>query len=169
MNKKKLLVSLSALALAFSLSACGGGKEGDAQKSDTKVEAEKKQDLKTIADRLQKEIKYDDELSEMEAEMFDILYAGFPADKVKDKIIFLSSSGGTAEEIACFEAVDEASVTDVKKALEDRLVFQRASFKNYVPAEVDRIDKAVIATQGSFVILSISGEPDKAKEIIEGK
>lgn len=166
---KKIITGLSVLALAFSITACGG-KGGEATKSETKAEAEvKTQDLKTIADRLQKEIKYDDELSQMEADMFDILYAGFPADKVKDKIIFLSSSGGTAEEIACFEAVDEAGVEDVKKALEDRLTFQRASFKNYVPAEVSRIDKAVIETNGNYVILSISNEPDKAKDIVAGK
>lgn len=169
MKKKKILISALALALAFSLSACGGKKTEEAAKSETKVETEKKQDLKTIADRLLSEIKYDDEMAEMEADMFDIIYAGFPADKVKDKRIHLSSSGGTAEEVACFEAVDEASVEAVKKGLEDRLTFQRASFKNYVPAEVSRIDKAVIEVNGTYVILSISNEPEKAKEIISGK
>lgn len=168
MNKKRWIAGFFALMLAFSLTACGGGKGGESASS-KKAEEVKAQDLKTIADRLQKEIKYDDELSEMAADMFDILYAGFPADKVKDKIIFLSSSGGTAEEIACFEAVDEASVGDLKKGLEDRLTFQRASFKNYVPAEVKRIDKAVLKTVGNYVVLSISNEPDKAEDIIEGK
>lgn len=170
MKYKKIVILATAGMLAFSITGCGGKKE-ESKTASSKVEQEEKkvQDLKTISDRLLKEIKYDDELSEMDKDMFDILYVGFPADKIKERYIFLSSTGGTAEEVACFEAVDEAAAEEIKKAAEARLEFQRASFNNYVPAEVKRIDKAVIQVEGNYVILSISAEPDKAKEIISGK
>lgn len=156
MMKRRFLVLLSAVLLVLSLGACGG-------------ESKKAIDINEVAEKLQTEIEFSDKLEKMEDEMFDIIYAGFPADKVKNKVIYLSSSGGTAEEIACFEAVDEKAVEDIKKGIEDRLVFQRASFQNYVPDEVKRIDKAVTVVNGNVVVLVISDNPDKATEIIEGK
>ncbi len=124
--------------------------------------------LKDIADKLYKEIKYDDELSPMDDGLFESMYPEIPADAVKDKVIYLST-GATAEEIACFEANDDAGADTIEKGLNARVEAQTKSFTDYVPAEVDRLGKAVIVKSGNRVYFSVSGDPDKAKSIIEGK
>lgn len=184
MKKRHISVLALSMILAASLTACGGkgGDSGSKKASGSVTESSKagstsetgsKQGTEgemteagKIADRLLKEIKYDDEMAKMDDEMLSILFTEVPADKIKDKEIYISSSGGTSEEIACFEAVDEEGAKAIEEGLKKRVDFQKASFKNYRPEEAPRLDKAVVVRKGNFAVLSVSGDPDKAKEII---
>lgn len=102
----------------------------------------------------------------MDDDLFSAMYPDIPESDVSDKVIYLSS-GSTAEEIACFEAKDAAAADEIEKGLKARVDSQKTSFTDYVPAEVDRLDKAVIVKKGTRVYLSVSGDPDKAKEILQ--
>ena len=53
------------------------------------------------------------------------------------------------------------------KMLNARIETQKASFKNYVPEELKRLDNAFVVRKGNYVYLSVSADPDKAKSIIE--
>ena len=79
----------------------------------------------------------------------------------------MSSSGGTAEEIAAFEANDEETAKAVEALLNARIETQKASFKNYVPEELKRLENAFVIRKGNCIYLSVSADPDKAKSIIE--
>lgn len=178
-NKIKMLAALSVLTLTTSavLYGCGGGgntKSSAAKSTSQAVSTSSKAssatmavDVTKVADRLKDEIKYDDKLAEPEAETIDILYPGLPQDKIKAKKVYISSSGGTAEEIAAFEANDEETAKAVETLLNARIETQKASFKNYVPEELKRLDNAFVVRKGNNVYLSVSAEPDKAKSIIE--
>ena len=143
-NKMKMLAALTVVTLTASavLYGCGGN-------------------------RLKNEITYNDKLAEPEAETIDILYPGLPKDKIKAMKIYVSSSGGTAEEIAVFEANDEDTAKTIETKLNERIETQKASFKNYVPEELKRLEKAFVIRKGNYVYLSVSADPDKAKSIIE--
>ncbi len=169
----------SALALLLMLNGCGGGNEAKTSASASGTSAttstasagstaEVAVDVVKVAERLKNEIKYDDKLAEMEEESMDIVYPTLPKDKIKAMKVYLSSSGGTAEEIACFEAVDEEAAKAVEEELKSRIETQTASFRNYVPEELKRLDKAFVVRNGKYAYLSVSNEPDKAKSIIEG-
>lgn len=173
-NKIKMMAMISLLTLTASavLYGCGGkGETKSSAKSVTETSATSSKaaavDVTKVADRLKDEIKYDDKLVEPEAETIDILYPGLPGDKVKAKKVYVSSSGGTAEEIACFEASDEESAKSIEALLNARVETQKASFKNYVPEELKRLDKAFVLRKGNNIYLSVSADPDKAKSIIE--
>lgn len=173
-NRIKMMAMLSLLTLTVSavLYGCGGkGETKSSAKSMTETTTTSSKaaavDVTKVADRLKDEIKYDDKLAEPEAETIDILYPGLPADKIKAKKVYVSSSGGTAEEIACFEAADEDSAKNIETLLNERIEIQKASFKNYVPEELKRLDKAFVIRKGNNIYLSVSADPDKAKSIIE--
>ena len=159
-SKIKMLAALSIVTLTASavLYGCGGngnaGKKSSAASTVASSAAGTQTavvDVTKVADRLLNEIKYDDKLAEPESETIDILYPGLPQDKIKTMKVYVSSSGGTAEEIAVFEANDEDT----------------ASFKNYVPEELKRLENAFVIRKGNYVYLSVSADPDKAKSIIE--
>lgn len=177
MKKGILALGLvSTMVLSLSLNACGAagenkgsGSDKTSQVSETSSKVETAIDIVKIADRLKDEIKYDDKLEEMPEESMDILYPQIAKDKVKNKKVYLSSSGGTAEEIACFEGTDEDAAKLIETGLNERIELQKASFSNYVPEEVKRLDKAFVIRKGACVFLSVSADPDKAKSIIEEK
>ena len=176
-NKIKMLAALSVLTITAStvLYGCGGNK--DTKKSSVKSESTASMsktsskaamaDVTKVADRLKNEIKYDDKLVEPEEETLEILYPTLMKDKIKAKKVYVSSSGGTAEEIAAFEANDEEAAKDIETKLNERIEIQKASFKNYVPEELKRLDNAFVIRKGTCIYLSVSADSDKAKSIIE--
>ena len=77
------------------------------------------------------------------------------------------SSGSTAEEVAVFTAPDEATASTMKNNVQEFLNDQKTSFEDYIPEEAQRIDDAVLVVKGNYVILCVSGDSDKAQEIID--
>lgn len=174
-GKIKMLAALSVLTLTASTVLYGCGGSGDAKKTSTTTSsaaalAKSSQvavvDVTKVADRLLNEIKYDDKLAEAEKESLDVIYPGLPKDKIKAMKIYVSSSGGTSEEIAAFEANDEETAKEIETKLKERVETQKTSFKNYVPEELKRLENALVIRKGNYVYLSVSGDPDKAKSII---
>jgi hypothetical protein len=174
-GKIKMLAALSVLTLTASTVLYGCGGSGDAKKTGTTASsaalAKSSQaaavDVTKVADRLLNEIKYDDKLAEAEKESLDVIYPGLPKDKIKAMKIYVSSSGGTSEEIAAFEAGDEETAKEIETKLKERVEAQKTSFKNYVPEELKRLENALVIRKGNYVYLSVSGDSDKAKSIIE--
>lgn len=127
-----------------------------------KTDSNKVIDAKGLSDKLLNEITYEDELAEVD---YDVVY-NMDDIKVSKSIVYIGS-GATAEEIAVIEC---ESIEDAKKAytaLNDRVEEQKVSFKDYVPKELEKLDEAVVVQKGNSVILSISNESEKAKDIIE--
>ena len=175
-SKIKMLAALSIVTLTASAVLYGCGGNGDAGKKSSAASTVASSaagtqtaavDVTKVADRLLNEIKYDDKLAEPESETIDILYPGLPQDKIKTMKVYVSSSGGTAEEIAVFEANDEDTAKEIETKLNERVETQKASFKNYVPEELKRLENAFVIRKGNYVYLSVSADPDKAKSIIE--
>ena len=175
-NRIKMLAVLSVVTLTASTVLYGCGGSGNTKKasntastaaSSAKSSQAAAVDVTKVADRLLNEIKYDDKLAEAEKESIDVIYPGLPKDKIKAMKIYVSSSGGTSEEIAAFEANDEDTAKEIEAKLNERVEAQKTSFKNYVPEELKRLENALVIRKGNYVYLSVSGDPDKAKSIIE--
>ena len=175
-NRIKMLAVLSVVTLTASTVLYGCGGSGNTKKasntastaaSSAKSSQAAAVDVTKVADRLLNEIKYDDKLAEAEKESIDVIYPGLPKDKIKAMKIYVSSSGGTSEEIAAFEANDEEMAKEIETKLNERVEAQKTSFKNYVPEELKRLENALVIRKGNYVYLSVSGDPDKAKSIIE--
>lgn len=76
------------------------------------------------------------------------------------------SSGATADELAIFKAKDADAAKRIAEAAQQRIEEQIRGFKNYVPAEVPKLEKAYQTTYGDYVLLCVSTDPETANTII---
>jgi hypothetical protein len=147
--KKKIMIGLIGTAALMAFTGCGKKEVKDI-------------DVKATASSLLSEIKYEDQLSEVN---YDIVY-DMEDINITESVVYVSS-GATAEEIAAIKCETKEDAAKVETALKERVEEQKESFENYVPKELDKLDKAVIVKSGNTVVLSVSNEDAKAKEIIE--
>lgn len=119
-------------------------------------------DINAVANSLFNDITYEDQLSEVD---YDVVY-DMEDIKVTDSVVYVSS-GATAEEIAAIKCETEEDANKVQSVLKERVEEQKESFQDYVPEELDKLGKAVVVKSGKSVVLSVSNDDAKAKEIIE--
>jgi hypothetical protein len=77
------------------------------------------------------------------------------------------SSGATAEEISVWDAKNADAAKDIKTAVLARIEAQKAGFQDYVPAEMAKLKSPVLISEGDYVILCLSNDNEKAKQVIE--
>ena len=167
--KKKICLIVAILSVcAAGFTACGGSdsssKGGDTPASAAEQKNETK-DVAAVADKLKSDIKYADELNELDKAMVSKII-GVNDDLYTAGKVYIGSGGATAEEIACFEAKDEAAAGEIKKALEARIESQKAAFENYQPKEMTKLNDPVLVVSGKYVFMCLSDDNAKAKEII---
>ena len=172
--KKDLIRRMLVITVAgMMLAGCGDKKESESAKEpeeiSTEAEAvnaeasEEEADIEGIARDLRNEIAYKDELTEIDLDTAAMIFS-FGDAKI-DKAVIYESTGATAEEIAVLECASQEDAKKAAQAFEMRVSEQKEAFEDYVPGELNKLSEAVIVTRGNTVILSVSDEPEKAKEI----
>lgn len=122
-------------------------------------------DVGNLADMLYKELAFEDQLAETNESMIALLY-GITKDDVVEFKVYLSA-GATTEEIAVFACANEELAARVKEKAEKRLTAQKNSVKSYKPEELERLDEAILQIEGTYVILCVSSDKEKAQAIID--
>lgn len=118
-------------------------------------------DTKALAEDLLNNVAFVDDLYPAEEGVIKMLY------NIEDYVsayVYIGS-GATAEEIAVFELADADSAAAALALVEERVATQTEDFESYVPAEVQRLENAVVKQYGNYVIMCVS-EGDKAAEIV---
>lgn len=150
---KKLVIALCAVMMMLGLTACGGG-------SNKKVSI----DISKLADELQTAVT-SDTLSQTASEMVPSIY-GFSADDAENCIAY-ASSGATACEIAVVQSKDSSKTGNIEKLFQSRVDSQSALYASYNEGEVAKLDKAIIKSAGSYTVLCVCDDTDKASEILK--
>lgn len=96
---------------------------------------------------------------------FEFLY-DFPAEKVEDYAIIYSSVS-TADEITVVRLKSAGDAEDMKKAAEKRVKERTATFENYGPEEVSKLNGALIKAEGNYCMLAISDQTAEAQKAFE--
>lgn len=146
-----VVLALSALVLA----GCGDSKSEGGAKS---------VDVKALGGDLAGKITYQDDLSETDLDTLS-MFMDLSGVDVKSASIY-ESSGATAEEIVVLECGTPADAAKAADVFKTRVADQKDSFQDYVPEELDKLGKAVIATSGNYAVLSVSDDADTAKSVI---
>ena len=165
--KKTLCAVLAAITVMCAFAGCGDSAASSTSDNNSAAAAQTDTtaDVSAIGDKLKSDITYEDELVEFDdSKITSIL--GIDAAKYSKARVYVGSSGATPEEIDCFEAVDETAAADIKAVLEKRVESQKTLFEDYKPEQMDKLNDAVIISNGNYVYLSISNDSAKAKEII---
>jgi hypothetical protein len=92
---------------------------------------------------------------------------GFGDGVVRNMKVY-ESTGATAEEVAVFEAKDEASAQTVKKAAQDRIENQKEGFQDYQPKEMTKLKNPILVQSGKYVVLCVSNDNTAAQKAIDG-
>lgn len=153
---KKKIAAIMFLIMLGTLAGCSKEKKED-----------RVIDVHTMAQSLLNDITYEDQLTKVEGNMFQMIY-GISQEDIEEYEAYVST-GATAEEIAVIKAKDEATAESMEEKLTDRVEAQKNSFANYIPKEVEKLEEAVVYQEGVYVVLSISNDDEKAEEIISGK
>ena len=176
--KKSICVLAAAVMAASMMTACGetadeGGSEAEPAQAQTasadenaggEAAAAERKAASAYADDLFNGITYIDQLNPLSPEMVEKVY-GISADKYTDGKVYVGGVS-TAEEIACFDAVDEAAAADIKAACEARIQAQIKAVEGYNPDELTKLNDPVLVVSGNSVYMCLSNDNAKAKEII---
>ncbi len=91
-------------------------------------------------------------------------YYDVAADKIDSYSAYICGSGAYPDEIAVFKMKSADDVNAVKSVLEKRVESQSATFKDYTPDEMYKIDGNNVVTSGNYVALIICSDNAKAIE-----
>lgn len=91
-------------------------------------------------------------------------YYDVAADNIDSYSAYICGSGAYPDEIAVFKMKSADDVNDVKSVLEKRVESQSATFKDYTPDEMYKIDGNNVVTSGNYVALIICADNAKAIE-----
>ena len=147
MKTKKILCTLMAVMCMGTAALTGCGSDSNSSTANSANSAAAAQTNESVEAKIEKII-------------------GISADSYTKAKVYVSSSGGTAEEIDCFEAKDADSAKAIADTLTARVESQKKVFENYVPEEMTKLNDPVLVTNGNYVYLCLSNDNDKAKEII---
>lgn len=146
----KQLICTGMIATMLCLSACGS-------KTVT-------MDVATVASDMSTQVTFKDQLEEIDLSSALSVY-GIDEAKVKSGVVYMGT-GATAEEIAVLEAASANDVADVKAGVENRVEAQKEACENYLPDEMEKLNRAYIAVEGNYVILCVCDDTAQAKEVV---
>lgn len=86
---------------------------------------------------------------------------------VSEMSVFICGSGAYPDELAVFKFNDEATAKAGAEAVQSRLDSQITIYTDYTPAEMYKLNEAVIITDGNWVVFAACADNARAKEIIE--
>ncbi|MBQ1351800.1 MAG: DUF4358 domain-containing protein [Oscillospiraceae bacterium] len=151
-NRKKTIISaLLSLLLLLGLCACGGNSSASV-------------DIKTLPEAILKQVKFEDQLAEINQNAIENFYD--VPDGVTGRVFL--GSGATAEEIAVFQAPDEATAKTMAENAKQHISDRIASFENYIPEQVQLLDHAIVKQIGSCVVVCVAADTDSALQVIGG-
>ncbi len=154
---KRIAGIFMAAAMMMSMTACGGEKESGGNKTATKPLNEITQSVMDCGIEMP-------EMVEVSADSFQFKYGISPDDYAEFSVRW-AGSGGDADEICIIKAA-EGKKDAVKEVAEKRLESQKNVFKDYVPAQYDKLCEAKVKTTGDYVYWVCTNDNAKAEETL---
>lgn len=154
--KSKRIISLAAAAL-LSISLLSGCSQNGGKTITAPTDE--------VSGKLVDSLSFEYPLNELSDAAANKLYK-LDGEILEEQSVYVGTGGALADEVSVWRVKDEKDAETVKEAAETRVENQKASFKDYVPAEMPKLENAVITVSGDTIILCVSSDSDKAKEVI---
>lgn len=157
MKKMKLFGLAAAAVCLLALAGCGGQSAGEAGYAKEQVQ------------ELLDSGAFTDALDELDCDTAWALYrleeAGLSREDLTDGIIY-RSAGATCEELSLLIFGDSSSAEDAQGALETYLQSQIENNQDYRPAEIPKLEDAVLRQEGSTVLLAVSADTPAVEALL---
>ncbi|MEG1559367.1 MAG: DUF4358 domain-containing protein [Clostridia bacterium] len=146
---KKMICGLLTFLMCIALSACSPSTPNPTI------------DITKVGEEIIAGVKFDDALTPTDKSNIDRTYEFTNVEKA----IMYIGSGATAEEVSLFEFKTDKDASNAHAIAEQHIKDQKEAFLDYVPAEIQRLDKAIIKVKGKYLVVCVSGDA-KSGEII---
>ena len=160
---KKLLSLMLAAVAALALTACGGG--GGEENGAPPIYS-----TQNVAD-IAEAGAFSETLEELDGDTAFALYRladyGLSREDLTDCAV-LRSSGATCEEGAVLVFSGEDQADQGRKALESYVQNQITSNRDYRPAEIPKLEDAILEQAGDSVVLVVAADAEAARTALEG-
>lgn len=123
-------------------------------------------DTKQFAAKMLEQGNFSDDLTTLEDGMFEELYSDVETKNIVSKEVYVGT-GATAEQIVVIEAKDEASATDIKAGLNEKLQYDIEQNRDYLPDEIPKLEKPVLEQLDKYVIMCVSNDNSKIEALIK--
>jgi hypothetical protein len=167
--KRKIISVLLLAALVCGTASCGNTPAATTTKAAETTEAPAKKDAaaaditKAVLDEVPINSAFEKKKESLE-DYFDNL----DVSKLKDQSYYICASGAYPDEIAVFRFDSADSAKAAVPAVEDRLEYQKSTYKDYTPEEYYKLEDAVVEQSGEWVIYIVTSDNTKAKGIALG-
>ncbi len=122
-------------------------------------------DLEALSSQLEASGAFSDILSPVDIKIAASQY-GFDESDVTDSKV-LCSTQATTEEIGLFKCSSEDAAARVKTAAAARVKSQRETYESYAPAEMPKLDDAIVVQNGLYVFYIVSADSSKAQAVLD--
>lgn len=160
---KKIALILALIAV-LCCASCGSATTSD-DVSPAQTTAAQPETAAAWLDLLADSVPFDDSMAK--SENAAAVYGILDEDGYTGDCALLISTMATPEEIAVFRADDALSADDLTALALARLARQKESYADYAPAEVPKLESAVVRTCGDFVIVCVCADNAKAETILD--
>lgn len=150
MKLRKLTCLALALVMVLALAACGGP-------------TEKSVDINALAEELLSKATFGEELTKVDSSVALGLYA---APEGSEAVAYVGT-GATAEELAVFNCGSAEAADTLVDSLEQRNQTRIEQYSSYNPAEVPKLENAVILSGGQYVVLCVATDASGARSAAE--
>lgn len=158
--KKRLLAMMLLVALSVSMVACGNDGTGDTGSSENN---QKEVNAADLAQALATQITYTGEMERLDAD--DIEWYIELEEGVTG--IVYEVAGVSSEQVAVFTVPNNDAAQKTIASIEELLADQKDQNAAYDAKVASRIENAVLEHKGNYVILCVSDDSAKAKQIIK--
>ena len=162
---KKIISYALVLIMLFTFASCSSDTDtnGTTEAVETAISRTASQWIDYIASK----VPFDDEMTMVGSEQAMAVYGIFEEDGYNGDCALYISTMATPEEIAVFKADDTLTLDDIYVKIEERLEKQKASYSDYAPQEVPKLESAVIKTVGDTIIVAVTADNALASQIIK--
>ncbi|KMY32137.1 hypothetical protein ACZ11_08255 [Lysinibacillus xylanilyticus] len=89
------------------------------------------------------------------------------ADEVESYVLYTAPTNIKADEIAVIKVKDMKNINNMKEKISNRIEKRSISFKDYLPEEYFLIEKHVLKTKDSYILLAISKDSDQIEKTFD--
>ncbi|MBQ9483675.1 MAG: DUF4358 domain-containing protein [Ruminiclostridium sp.] len=167
--KRKIICALLLAALVCGAASCGGDKPAATTTKAAETTAAPKPDASAgeIASAVLEAVPINSAF-EKKKESLEDYFDDLKTDSIVDSSYYICASGAYPDEIAIFRFDSADSAKNAVAAVENRLEYQKSTYKDYTPAEYYKLEDAVIEQRGEWLIYTVTSDNAKAKDIALG-
>ncbi len=122
-------------------------------------------DIDALANEVIAAAEFREPTQELDDTILANIYSSLEINDVQKYKVYVNSTSAKAEELALFEAKDEAKAEAILQSVKERIEDLKFGFEGYVPEELQYIENAVVKKEGKYVLFAVGQKYEKINDI----